>query len=132
MYSARNRRNDAMDLKIEGTQLETVIQTALLQALGAAGQEALVKEVVRHLTTPPPSSGYGRPLGSPLMQALQRASEQAADRYFRERLEKDPEFVAALESLYTDAFKRFNSAESREKTITRMAERLSGAFDKDY
>ncbi len=121
-----------MDLKIDGTQLETVIHTALLQSLGAAGQEALVKEVVKYLTTRPQNFGYGREQPCPLMDALHRASEAAAQKFFNKKLESDPAFVKALEGLYLDAFKKFNSSETREKTVTRMAERLSSAFDKDY
>lgn len=40
-----------MDLKVEGTDLQRLIESAVIRALGEAGQEALVKEVVRYLTT---------------------------------------------------------------------------------
>lgn len=99
-----------MDLKVEGTALQALIEKATIDALGTAGQEALVKEVVRHLTTSP-SNSYGQAQPSPLMTALHNASSAAALRYFQSKLESDPAFTDALEGLYRDAVKTFLGAE---------------------
>jgi hypothetical protein len=122
-----------MELKVEGSDLQKLIEGAVVQALGESGKDALVKEVVRHLTTPPQRNGYGsgqRP--SPLMEALHGAAAQAASAYFRAKVEKDPAFVDALEQLYTDAVKKFLDTDTRAKTIDKMADRLSSAFGERY
>lgn len=120
-----------MDLKIEGEQLTKLIEGAVMQALGEAGREAIVKQVVKHLTTAPESTGYGSRPPSPLVRALNDAAERVAHKFLTDKLANDAEFTAAVEGLYLEAFKRFNGAESREKIVTRMADRLSKAFDQD-
>lgn len=116
-----------MELKIEGSNLQTLLEKATLEALGDAGREALVKEVVRYLVT---AESYRNE--SPLRLAMRSAAAGVAQRVLAERIANDPAFVEAIESLYVDAFKKFHDAESREKLVARMAERLSSAFDKDY
>lgn len=118
-----------MDLKIEGTDLQKLIEGAVVQALGETGRDALVKHVVQYLTTA--RSGYTDKT-SPLLEALHLASTQAANKYFRDKIESDPAFVAALEALYADAVKRFLDSDKREKTVERMADRLSAAFGDRY
>lgn len=121
-----------MDLKVEGTVLQALLEKATLEALGVAGQEALLKEVVRYLTTAPPSSNYSSIPASPLLIALRTASDRAAVKFFSEKVEKDPEFVAVLEGLYVEAVRRWQSADTREKLVVKMAERLSTAFGDRY
>ncbi len=120
----------AIDLKLEGTALQQLIEGAVIQALGTTGQEALVRHVVQWLTTPT-SSSYGSK-NSPLLDALTAAAGQAANKYFREKVETDPAFVEAIETLYVDAVKKFLDSETREKTVERMADRLSAAFEDRY
>ncbi len=118
-----------MDLKVEGSDLQRLLEAAVMQALGEAGRDALTKHVVQYLTTP--VDGYGRK-ASPLLLALQNAAASVAEKHVREKMTSDPEFIAAIDSLYVEAFKKFNSAETREKTIERMSYRLSKAFAEDY
>lgn len=116
-----------MDLKIEGPDLTALIEKATIDALGPVGQEALIKEVIRYLTKTEPNA-YGQPLRSPLMLALSTAADRIAARMLTERLEKDEEFIAQLEGIYKDAFRKFNDHDTREKLVERMAAKLSEAF----
>lgn len=118
-----------MELKVEGTDLSALIEKATIEALGTAGRDALVKEVVRYLTTEPTGSGYNnaRP-PSPMMVALRNAADRIASKVITERLEKDEEFVKQIEAIYVDAFRRFNDTETRQKLVTRMADKLAEAF----
>jgi hypothetical protein len=116
-----------MDLKIDGSDLTALIEKATIEALGKTGQEALIKEVIRYLTAS--ERGYsGNAQPSPLMRALHTASDRIATRVISEKLEKDEEFVAQVEALYKDAFRKFNDLETREKLVTRMADKLGEAF----
>lgn len=121
-----------MDLKVEGSELQKMIEGAVLTALGTQAKEALVKEVVNHLTTKPSGGGYGHRPSSPLIDALHQAARNAANKYFAQRVETDPDFCNSLELLYKDAVKRFFDTETREKTVERMADRLSAAFAEKY
>jgi hypothetical protein len=118
-----------MDLKIEGPDLQKLLESAVVQALGEAGREALVKECVKYLTTP---QGSYRDQKSPLLQALHAAAGEATKRYVTAKMANDPELISMIDSLYVDAFKRFNDAEVRSKLIDRMADRLESAFSEKY
>lgn len=118
-----------MELKVEGSQLEQIINAAVFQALGETGKEALMQEVVRYLTTT--NGRYGE-TSSPLLNALRNAAQGAATRFFAEQIENDAEFRASIEGLYKDAVAKFLNQESREKVVERMAERLSAAFGDRY
>lgn len=118
-----------MELKLEGSALQQILEGAVIQALGESGRDALVKHVVEYLTTP--KGGYGAK-NSPLLDALNMAASQAATKYFRDKVENDPTFAAALEQLYADGVKKFLDSDTREKTIDRIADRLSSAFGDRY
>lgn len=122
-----------MELKLEGSQLDQMIQAAVMQALGDVGKEALMKEVVRYLTQPDRERTYGgQQPASPLTHALRNAAGVAAMRHFTKLLEEDKDFVNQLEALYTDAVKKYLGQENREKIVDAMANRLSEAFKERY
>lgn len=118
-----------MELKVEGSDLQKMLESAVVTALGEAGRDALVKNVVEYLTTPP-RSGYGE--ASPLMRALQTAANQAAHTYFRERLASDEAFQKMFDDLYTEVVKKMMNAETREKLVEKMTSKLSDAFESRY
>jgi hypothetical protein len=76
-----NREVEMAEIKLEGEDLQMVLDAAIMQALGETGKELLIKEVVRYLTTPS-GSGIGSKT-SPLMQALHHAAQNAAMVYIR-------------------------------------------------
>lgn len=118
-----------MDLKLDSDQISKALDTAILNALDTQTKQALVEQVVKYLTNP--SEGYGKKV-SPLYEALQAAARSHATKYFREKIESDPAYTTVLDSLYTEAFKKFTNSENREKLTDRMAARLSEAFDEKY
>lgn len=119
-----------MEFKLEGQDLKDILHKAVIDALGETGKEALLKEVVQYLTTE--RQAYDRaPKVSPLLQALHDAATGAARDYFTKRIEIDNEFAETLERLYLESVKKFTSVENTDKLTTKMAERLSAAFNTD-
>lgn len=118
-----------MNLELKGTDLEKYLEAATLQALGEHAKDALIKEVVRHLVTT--TRDYNGTTKSPLMTAMQSASVKVAEQVIRDKMENDSEFTDAIRGLYEEAIKRFLDAETREKLISKMADRLTRAFSED-
>jgi len=120
-----------MDLKVGESDLKKLLDVAIIQALGDTGREALVKEVVRYLSTPGEKSGFGREPPSPLMRALQETAESAGRRYFLDKIQNDPAFGAALEQVYAEALRSFVDGPLKEKIVKAMGEAFERVF-RDY
>jgi len=118
-----------MHLSVEGTDLQKVIEVAIVTALGEAGQKGLVEEVVRYLTQG--RSGYSQK-DSPLKEALHDAASRAANLYFEKHLAADPQVQAALADLYQKAVAQFCGPKTQEKMVADIAARIAKAFDRDY
>lgn len=116
-----------MSLELDPAQLQKALDAALLKAIGEKGQEQILKEVIRHLTTEEGSYMHGTRT-TPLMAALKQAARQAADNYFSEKLKNDPAFTQALEDLFRDAWKQFVESETRPKLVSEMAYKIADAF----
>lgn len=119
-----------MEVKVEGTALDGIIQKALLDALGDVGKEALVKHVMDYLTKPQ-ERGYGNKKISPLMEALDDQTREAAQKFFRERMENDTELLAQFEAIYVEAVQKFNQPDVKKKLTDKIAERVAAAFNSD-
>lgn len=126
----KDKKMADLKLNVDATMLEDLLHKGILEALSSSAQETLVQSVVKYLTTPNNSS-YG-PTGSPLLQALNQAARDAAFKYFAQRIEKDPVFIAEIDKLFEDALKKFFSSDTREKMVERMADRMSEAFKERY
>lgn len=114
-----------MKVELDEEKLRTVLDSAIITALGETGKDAIIKEVVKYLTTEPTSWKQGQ---SPLWTALRTSADQAARRYFDEKIATDPEFKKAIDAVYTEAFKMFFDTDFRHRMASEMAQTLSGAF----
>lgn len=119
-----------MDLKLDSEAMQMMLQKIIVDSLGAVGQEALMKEMVRYMTTE--TTGYnGQKSNSPLMGSLRSACETAATRYIQNKFDTDPEWQKAIDEMYAEGVKRFFQGEAREKAIANIAERMASAFSRD-
>jgi len=121
-----------MDVKVEKDTLNAALQEAVLRALGENGRELIIREAVAYLTKEEDRGTYGggkQP--SKLRQAMEDAADKIARVVFKEKLENDSEFRSHVEKLYEDATKKFFNAETREKLVDKLADKLSRAFSED-
>jgi hypothetical protein len=110
-----------VDLKLDEKQMNELLQGAILQALGEKAQKAIIDDVIKTFTTRRSASGYygGEP-STPLQDMLRECAGKVARAVITDRFEKDPEFIAQIESLYAEAARRFVCSENREKLISRV------------
>ena len=116
-----------MDIKLSDEQTTALLHKAILESLGADGQQRIIQEVVKHLTTKP--IGYNnRAEPSPLQVVLHRVSENIAQALIREKLENDPELVRQIDSLYVEAFEKLFGADNRKDMVDKLSRRMADAL----
>lgn len=122
-----------MKLDVDGTQLEALLHSAIVESLGDKGREAIIREAVAHLTTAPASSsGYDRDKRpSPLMSSLHAAARAVAEKHIATKLTEDKAFIEQVEALYVDAARRMFDVENREKLATKLATAMGNAISQD-
>jgi len=113
------------EIKLDDAQLQEALQAAILNAIGTAGREQIIKEAVAYLTRQ--DNSYGRST-SALSRIVNIAAEQIARTVLEKKFADDAEFQAQVESLYSDALKKLFDVENREKLISRMAEVMGRAL----
>jgi hypothetical protein len=117
------------EIKLDDTEVEIAMQAAILQAIGAVGREAIIKCAVAEITKTKNSHGQ---MDGPLWTLIRRESDRIAETILRGKIENDPEFLAAIESVYSEAAKRFLSgAESREKLIEKVVSSMTRVLGGD-
>lgn len=118
-----------VEIKMDNDQTNQLLQAAILQTLGEKGQEMIIKEVVRYMTTSS-SNNYGA--STPLQDHIRSVGRDIAEKILRQKMESDPEFVAQIEEIYIQAFRKVFSTEGREELINRMATQMSAALTTRY
>jgi hypothetical protein len=83
------------EIKLDDEKLQTVMQVAILEAIGPIGREAIIKQAVQEITKTT-SNSYGQKEG-PLWSIIRREAEKIAETIIRGKLEADAEFLAAIE-----------------------------------
>jgi endo-alpha-1,4-polygalactosaminidase (GH114 family) len=118
-----------MEVKITEDAVTAAMHKAILEALGEKGREQIIAETVKYLSTPK-DSYYGKSI-TPLTEIMRQTAEQIAKAVCKDRIEKDPTFIAAVEDIFREAAKKFMDVETREKLVNRLANAMYEGFAKD-
>lgn len=119
-------------IQLDKTQLDQLLHKAIVDSLGADGQQRIIDAVIKHLTRPQGNGGFRGGVNyeaTSILQDLLNDSAQAVARQVcREKVENDPEFRAKVESVYADAAAKLFSVENREKLVEKMADKMGEAL----
>lgn len=121
-----------VNVKITDPELNAAMQAAILTAIGQRGQEQILSECIKYLTTKNEASRYGGNSTSPLQDIIYNSARKVADTTITEKLKGDPEFIQQIEIIYLEAVKKFLSVEKREDLLERMVNKMAQAFEERY
>jgi hypothetical protein len=115
-------------LQLNDEEMKQAMHAAILNALGVAGREAIVKHAVEYLTRP--RDGY-RDAVSPLLQIVRDVAHEIALSTLRERMVGDVAFQSQVRQLYADATAKLFAAETRDKLVERLSGLMADGLTKD-
>lgn len=89
-----------MDIKIDSDAVASIAATAVFDALNEETREGVLKDAIKYLLTPDQSrNAFGSTKLTPLQNAFNDAIRSAAFKVVREKVENDPEVIAAINEL---------------------------------
>ncbi len=118
-----------VSVKVPDEALQAAMHKAILDSLGAIGQEKIIKEVISYLTTEG-DSYYGNRKPSPLKGIMYECATTIARATIREQMLNDANFLARVKELYQQVVEKFLSIETREKLVTKLADAFESALSK--
>lgn len=117
-----------MDLKLSDTQLNEMLQVAVIQALGDDAKALIIEQAIGYLMKP--QKDYrGQETVSPLLEAVQRATRNLAEKIVEERLAADQDFRVRLDEVFHLAVEK--TFGDKELLATKLAEALRKAISGD-
>ena len=115
------------NLNIDNEQINKLLEKAVLDTLGEAGREAIIKECIAYLTENKHSTYSGK-VSSPIKDALFSACDRVAKSVIDEKLKNDPEFLALIEGVYLEAMQQAFGPDHRQKMVDKLSNTFVTAF----
>lgn len=117
-----------MDVRIDDSAMQLLVQKAVLDSLTPEKREALITEAIKQLLTRTNDRYDSR---SSLQKAFDQAVFVVAGEIAREELGKDAAIRATIKKLMTDAFERMSTGEAYETLVEKVRDAMVSALSKD-
>lgn len=117
-----------MDIKIDETTLQYIVQKAIVEKLTSENRDELISKAIQDLIIPKTDS-YGKQ--SVINRLFKDAVENIAREYIHKSLSEDPKFRKAITDLFQNVLdKVFNNDENREKLADSLALSMTRHIDR--